>query len=77
MRYVTRVRHIVGEEESMRSRRRMRFADKSFSVSNPGPEFPRSWTSGRGKIANVDPRWTPGEDHFKDFEMLDVLYKMY
>eukprot|EP00435_Cladocopium_sp_Y103_P016762 s2202_g4.t1 len=46
MEYVTRVRHIVGEEESMRSRRKMRFADKSFSVSNPGPEFPRSWTSG-------------------------------
>jgi len=46
MEYVTRVRHIVGEEESMRTRRRMRFADKSFSVSNPGPEFPRSWTSG-------------------------------
>eukprot|EP00434_Breviolum_minutum_P009358 symbB.v1.2.008246.t2/scaffold515.1/size193321/8 len=46
MEYVTRVRHIVGEEESMRTRRKMRFADKSFSVSNPGPEFPRSWTSG-------------------------------
>ena len=46
LRYVTRVRHIVGEEESMRTRRKMRFADKSFSVSNPGPEFPRSWTSG-------------------------------
>jgi len=46
MEYVTQVRHIVGEEESMRTRRRMRFADKSFSVSNPGPEFPRSWTSG-------------------------------
>jgi len=56
---VTRVRHIVGEEESMRTRRRMRFADKSFSVSNPGPEFPRSWTSGRG-CCKVDSRWTPG-----------------
>eukprot|EP00438_Fugacium_kawagutii_P011224 Skav228654 [mRNA] locus=scaffold2369:123061:148536:+ [translate_table: standard] len=46
MEYVTRVRHMVGEEESMRSRRKMRFADKGFSVSNPGAEFPRSWTSG-------------------------------
>ena len=46
MEYVTRVRHIVGEEESIRTRRKMRFADKGFSVTNPGLEFPRSWTSG-------------------------------
>ena len=46
MEYVTRVRHIVGEEESIRTRRKMRFADKSFSVTNPGAEFPRAWTSG-------------------------------
>ena len=45
MEYVTKVRNLVGEEESTRSRRKMRFADKSFSMTSPGPEFPRGWTS--------------------------------
>ena len=45
MEYVTKVRHSVGEEESIRSRRKMRFADKGFSVASPGQEFPKSWTS--------------------------------
>ena len=45
MEYVTKVRALVGEEESTRDRRKQRFADKTFSLANPGVEFPRTWTS--------------------------------
>jgi hypothetical protein len=45
MEYVTKVRTLVSEEESTRDRRKQRFADKTFSVANPGPDFPRAWTS--------------------------------
>ncbi|CAK9106868.1 Uncharacterized protein SCF082_LOCUS49776 [Durusdinium trenchii] len=45
MEYVTKVRNLVGEEDSTRGRRKLRFAEKTFSMANPGPEFPRTWTS--------------------------------
>jgi len=45
MEYVTKVRTLVSEEESTRDRRKQRFADKTFSTANPGPDFPRTWTS--------------------------------
>eukprot|EP00438_Fugacium_kawagutii_P011226 Skav228656 [mRNA] locus=scaffold2369:149724:171604:+ [translate_table: standard] len=45
MEYVTKVRTLVSEEESTRDRRKQRFADKTFSVANPGTDFPRTWTS--------------------------------
>ncbi|CAJ1416004.1 unnamed protein product [Effrenium voratum] len=58
--YITKVRGIVGEEESIRNRRKQRFSDKSFSVTNPGPEFPRSWTPSfqvemDGRVAETAP----------------------
>ncbi|CAJ1440046.1 unnamed protein product [Effrenium voratum] len=44
MEYISKVRTLVGEEDSTRGRRKLRFSDKAFSVANPGPEFPRTWT---------------------------------
>lgn len=43
--YVQKLRNIVGEERSIRERRKTRFADKNFVMANPGSDFPRSWTS--------------------------------
>jgi len=43
--YILKVRSLVGEERGIRDRRRVRFADKNFVMANPGPEFPRAWTS--------------------------------
>jgi len=42
--YLTKVRSLVGEEKTLRERRKQRFSDKSFAVANPGLDFPRSWT---------------------------------
>ena len=42
--YLTKVRSLVGEEKTLRERRRQKFSDKSFAVTNPGLDFPRSWT---------------------------------
>jgi len=76
MEYVTRVRHIVGEEESMRTRRKMRFADKGFSVSNPGLEFPRSWTSGfQLELDGKVPVTAPTKFGLSKIEIDDVMRK--
>jgi len=45
MAYIQKLRNTVGEEKSIRERRKTRFADKSFVMANPGSDFPRSWTS--------------------------------
>ena len=42
--YITKVRNLVGEEKTLRERRKQRFSDKTFAVTNPGLDFPRSWT---------------------------------
>eukprot|EP00931_Biecheleriopsis_adriatica_P086794 TRINITY_DN6137_c1_g3_i1.p1 TRINITY_DN6137_c1_g3~~TRINITY_DN6137_c1_g3_i1.p1 ORF type:complete len:542 (+),score=114.15 TRINITY_DN6137_c1_g3_i1:35-1627(+) len=43
--YVAKVRNLLNEEKTLFERRRLAFCDKSFVASNPGYEFPRSWTS--------------------------------
>merc|ERR1719272_1288311 len=43
--YVTKLRALVKEEESVRQRRKTHFFSKSFAVEEPGSLFPSSWTS--------------------------------
>jgi hypothetical protein len=41
---VARLRALVKEEEKIRQRRKEHFFSKDFSMSDPGPLFPASWT---------------------------------
>lgn len=43
--YVTKLRALVKEEESVRQRRKANFFAKAFAVDEPGPLFPSSWKS--------------------------------
>ena len=45
MKYVARIRALVSEEEILRGKRSALFCDAAFIPENPGPAFPRSWTS--------------------------------
>jgi len=42
--YVQSLRCLIKEEEQVRVQRRERFLSKEFSISEPGPLFPTSWT---------------------------------
>lgn len=43
--YVTTLRTLVKQEESLRHQRTEQFLDTTFLMSEPGPAFPASWTS--------------------------------
>jgi hypothetical protein len=43
--YVTKLRALVKDEESVRQRRMTQFFSKDFAMNAPGPLFPSSWTS--------------------------------
>jgi len=43
--YVTKLRALVKEEESVRQRRRTNFSSKTFNMEEPGFLFPSSWKS--------------------------------
>jgi len=43
--YLTKVRNVVKQEESLTTRRKSAFFSAGFSEGNAGPDFPRSWTS--------------------------------
>ncbi|CAE7493825.1 sft2 [Symbiodinium necroappetens] len=45
MKYVNKIRALVSEEEILRGKRVSLFSDAAFIPENPGPAFPRSWTS--------------------------------
>merc|ERR1719454_1814426 len=43
--YVTKLRNLVKQEETVREKRREQFLSKSFIMSDPGSVFPATWTS--------------------------------
>jgi len=43
--YVSKLRNLVQEENSLGKQRKARFSDKNFTIGMAGMEFPRSWTS--------------------------------
>merc|ERR1719482_189417 len=43
--YVTKLRALVKEEESVRQRRKTNFFARTFAIDKPGPLFPSSWES--------------------------------
>jgi len=45
MSYISKLRSLVNEEQSLLQRRKNKFFERSFVVGDAGAEFPRSWTS--------------------------------
>jgi hypothetical protein len=43
--YVMKLRGLVKEEQEMQQKRKAHFFSKQFAMDNPGPLFPRSWSS--------------------------------
>jgi hypothetical protein len=60
--YVTKLRDLVKQEETIREQRREHFLSKSFVMNEPGHVFPASWTSalavsrGSVRVSNLDAR---------------------
>jgi hypothetical protein len=61
--YVTRLRSLVKEEHEVRQMRKAEFLCPSFVMTQPGPLFPYSWTTGfdvaKGEVAVLAPEERP------------------
>mmetsp|Transcript_47162 Transcript_47162/g.74540 ORF Transcript_47162/g.74540 Transcript_47162/m.74540 type:complete len:1086 (-) Transcript_47162:73-3330(-) len=82
--YVSKLRALVNEEESLRQQRRNAFLSEKFKVSSPGQVFPASWTPSVRALANGEPIRSLDNQHelqarpeFKELaaELLETMLK--
>jgi len=64
--YVTKLRALVKEEESVRQRRKTNFCAKSFSMNEPGSLFPFSWKSSFESSYHMEQRTLIARPAYKD-----------